>query len=588
MNLRDRISEIKSRINILDVVSASVSMKKAGRQWVGLCPFHPDTKPSFYVSTEKQTYRCYGCGAAGDVISFLKNFNHLSFKDAVTELARRAGVELKWRTDPVETKSSLLFELNTCASNYYQKMLYEQTGKNALEYLTKKRGFKRETLEEFGIGYAPPNRNILEYLLSKGFSENDMVTAGISTNYEGNLIPLLRNRVVFPITEHSGKVVGFGGRSLSDEETPKYLNSPETPIFKKSSVLYGIKQAKEEARKSGEMLITEGYTDVMMAHQRAVKNVCAVLGTAFTLRHAQSIKHYAECAILLFDSDKAGEKAATRSVDILLSAGLDVRIAQLPEGFDLCDFMLERSDSDLKKIPEKATRFIEFLHSVCVKEYGESVEGRRRTIERLSTAISYIEKESERELWVRKVADRLGVTPHIIMNAAVTPSHRTAAGKSSQPSAPSARDCELLEMMLLEPTIIEDVANCFSADQFEDKEIATVAAHIFKQSGELGTFDLESLYSSENGQRLREKVKMVLQRAERLMRKEEKRDYQKILNGWLIRSVAQKRLMEIKRALKSDDTNALLEIGRLKRALESDDIDTLSEICRNVEMRRSS
>jgi len=583
MDIRDKIAEIKSKTNILDVVSASVSLKKSGRQWVGLCPFHSDTKPSFYVSTEKQSYRCFGCGAAGDVVAFLMNFQHLTFKDAVTELARRAGVELKWRPDEETKRTNILYELNETSAIYYQKALYEQEGRTALGYLMN-RGFKKQTLDEFVIGYAPANWRIIDYLKSKGFDEETIIAAGVCSRREGKIVPLLRNRVVFPITDGQGKVLGFGGRALSDEDSPKYINSPETVLFKKSSVLYGIKQAKEAARKSNELLLTEGYTDVMMAHQRSIKNVCAVLGTAFTIQHAQAMKRYAEKVILVFDSDNAGERAATRSIDILLSAGLDIRIAQLPQGLDLCDFLVEHSGEELVQLAKGATRFIEFLHSICVKEYGEGVEGKKRTIERLSEALSHIESETECELWARETAKLTGVSYHTILNAA-TARNRRVERKQDKVSygkipVPLTRDYELLEMMILSPSMIAEVKKHFGTEDFADEDLRIVAEYIFKQDSEFGILNLENLYNQAGGERLRQKVKSVLERARGLATEEERRDYQKLLNAWVKRRIGEKRLCELEKELKTGNVEALLEMCKLKDALKSDDLSSLTELCR--------
>jgi len=560
MGIRERIAEIKSRIDILDVVSAVLSLKKAGRQWVALCPFHPDTKPSFYVSSDRQSYRCFGCGAAGDVISFVMNHRHLSFKEAVTELARQAGVEVRWRSDERRSRYSLLYELNETVAKYYRDALYSPAGKEALEYITA-RGFERDTLERFRIGYAPSDWGIVDFLLKKGFERDDIIRTGVCMDYEGRVLPFLRNRVVFPITDASGRVVGFGGRALSEEGQPKYLNTRETPIFKKSTCLYGIYEAKDEARRKGEILVTEGYTDVLMAHQRSVRNVCAVLGTAFTQQHSLLMKRYAQRAILLFDADTAGRKAATRSVDILLSAELDVRIARLPESNDLCDYIATHSPEELDEILQEARSFIEFLYGVCVKEYGDDVRGRKQTIHRIAEALSHIKSESERHLWAKEVAELMGVQPHIVLSGAKPQKRKGRTEGAYQPEL-HPRDCDIIEMMLLDPSMVEEVARYFSPDDIEDEKLRRVASHIFEQNAEFGTFDLEGLYATEGGESIRKRVKEVLARAERLSADDKRRDYRTILDGWVKRKRKEERKRELWEAIRSDDVGALDEFCR--------------------------
>ena len=289
---------------------------------------------------------------------------------------------------------------------------------------------------------------------------------------------------------------------------------------------------------------------------------------------------------LLLDSDSAGEKAASRSIDLLLSARLDIRIAQLPQGLDLCDFLVKHTEKELLEITKRATRFIEFLISVCGKEYGKGVEGKRRTIERLAVALSFVESETERELWARETAKLTGVSYHTILNAAKV-KNRQFQRKRDEEKIPCekmsthlTRDYELIEMMILSPSIIAEVKKHFEPEDFSDDDLRITAEYIFKQESEFGILNLENLYSQEGGEKIRHKVKSVLERARSLATEEERRDYQKILNGWVKRRIGEKRLCELEEELKAGNDKALLEMCKLREALKSDDLSSLTELCK--------
>lgn len=380
------IQKVKEHNDIVDIISEKVRLKKTGRNFSGLCPFHNEKSPSFSVSQEKQIYKCFGCGEAGNVISFVMKDRNMNFVEAVKYLAERANIPIEdGRRGPSKTeqKKEMLYKINVAAAKFFfSNLMNTPEGK---DYFLN-RGIKIETIKRFGLGYAKDSWNSLIFHLRKlGFKDELMAEAGlISINQEkGRKYDRFRNRVMFPVFDYRGKVIGFGGRVLDDSK-PKYLNSPETLVFQKGTNLYGLNFALKHNMKERYFIMVEGYMDLIALHQCGITNVVASLGTALTVNQARLLKRYADKVIISYDADMAGQMATMRGLEILRNAGFDVRVLSIPQGKDPDEYVRSNGkDAFLKLIHsaeplidyrlKKAEEGINFKDSEAVIQYSNKV-----------------------------------------------------------------------------------------------------------------------------------------------------------------------------------------------------------------------
>ena len=412
----EKIEQIKQATDILDLVSQYVTLKKRGKSFVGLCPFHTEKTPSFTVDPVKGFYHCFGCGAGGNVFTFLMEIEKVSFPEAVETLAKRAGIslEISKEDDARVKQAEVLYRANQMAEEFFIDCLFKtNAGERALNYLSE-RGFDEDLIRKFKVGYSP---NRWDGLIQKASRENvkveHLLKAGLITKSQksSGYYDRFRGRIMFPIHMPSGRTVGFGGRIMKDEKnSPKYLNSPETLIYKKSSILYGLYYAKESIRKHDRVIVVEGYTDVMRMHQHGFENVVASSGTAFTIDHANIIRRYTHNVTLLFDGDSAGLKAALRSADILIKSGLDVFIAPLDKGEDPDTYLRQKGKEALAELLEKSVTFFNFYFDRLEKD------GRLKTPKQKSFAVSSLLDRfaplleyQERALLIKDIAEKLGI-----------------------------------------------------------------------------------------------------------------------------------------------------------------------------------
>ncbi len=360
----DRILEdIKSRIDIIDLISGYVQLKRTGQNWKGLCPFHAEKTPSFTVSQAKQMFHCFGCSTGGDIFAFVMKHEHLSFQEALALLARKAGVTLPDAGNFRKTSArdekvrSILHE----ARDYFSAQLAKSD--KAAAYI-KVRGIAPEVIGSFGIGYAPDGwQNLLRHLRSKGYQDPEIIEAGLAVAGNKGAYDMFRNRVIFPITNMSGTVVAFGGRAF-DDATPKYLNSPETAVFRKSETLFGLYHAKEQIRHDNTVLIAEGYMDVVVSHQYGFRNVVAPLGTSLTAAHIRKLRTLTEKAVLVFDGDTAGKAAAKRALPLICQNNLSASILVLPDQEDPDSFIRKHGSAAFSELLRHAQGIIGFLFRV--------------------------------------------------------------------------------------------------------------------------------------------------------------------------------------------------------------------------------
>ncbi len=413
------IQEIKDRLPILNVVQDFVQLKKAGTNYKGVCPFHSEKSASFMVSPSKQIWHCFGCGLGGDIFEFIKLTENIDFSDALKILADRAGVELKKPTiQQVETnkKKDVLFEINLAAAKYFQKVLWDSNaGSEALTYL-RKRGLSDQTIKNWMLGFAPEDFHYLENYLAKTFEKNDIETAGLIIKSDrGGYFDRFHDRVMFPIVNLHGQTVGFTGRILHDKEnTGKYVNSPETPIYNKSQVVYGLYQGKNSIRKLDQAIVVEGNMDVIACHQVGSNQAVATSGTALTSDQLTIIQRFTNNLVFAFDSDAAGSTATKRALELALNQGFNVKIANLGTAKDP-DELIKKGIGLWEKAVNSAGNYIDFFFDQVFKQYNpENVEDKREIAKELGPLIYRVGDPVTKAHYVRKLAEGINVAENTI------------------------------------------------------------------------------------------------------------------------------------------------------------------------------
>ncbi len=415
----DFINQVCDANEIADLISEYVPLKKSGRNLLGLCPFHNEKTPSFSVSAEKQFYHCFGCGEGGRVLDFIMKVEHLDFVEAVRFLAQRAHISVPEQQHQhvnrqAASEKEQLYSMNRETAMFFHDMLYSVKGDNARSYFLN-RGLTESTMKGFGLGYAPDSwDSLLKHLKQKGFSESLMQKAGLVGNKDKRYYDSFRNRVIFPIIDLRGNVIGFGGRVLDDSK-PKYLNSPESPVFSKSHHLYGLNFAKNEKEKH--LIIVEGYMDVIALHQAGFKNTVAALGTAFTPDHAKLIKRYADKVTLCFDSDEAGQKATARCIEIMSGQQIKVNVLMQNKAKDPDEYIKKFGKNGFLELIEKAPVQIEYRILRLRERYNlEDVEQKIAFVHEAALVFSSIESDVELELYVKKLSADTGVSPEAVFS----------------------------------------------------------------------------------------------------------------------------------------------------------------------------
>lgn len=412
---QDLIEEIRTQNDIVEVIGDFMPLTRKGGSYFGLCPFHNENTPSFSVSADKQFYYCFGCGAAGNVYSFVMQTENCDFLEAVKILADRAGILLPEPEQSKEEKEEekrrqILFDMHKAAGRYYYECLHENIGEKALYYLNG-RGVLPNIQKKFGIGFAPDLRDSLyKHLLEKGYSVSDMLKSGLvienknSQGYHDRFF----NRLMFPIIDVSGRIIGFGGRVMGSGE-PKYLNSPETMIFNKSRNLYGLNFAKNTRRR--EIILVEGYMDMISIYQAGFHNVCASLGTAFNNDHTRVLKKYADDVILLYDSDTAGTNAALRAIPVLVDNGFNVKVLQVPDGKDPDEFIKHNGSMEFSKLLVNAVSHISFQIECKRKNYNlNNPEHKVKFTVEAAKILASLSSDIERDVYIKEVSDETGIS----------------------------------------------------------------------------------------------------------------------------------------------------------------------------------
>lgn len=413
------IDQIQTANDIVDVISQYVPLKRSGRNFKAPCPFHQEKTPSFMVHPEKQIFHCFGCGAGGNVFSFIMRYDNMNFPEALRQLAERAHIRLPEPTarkgeGPTETEQ--LYEAYRLACEYYHaQWLHPERGNAARVYLNG-RGFDEELTKEFKIGWALPAwRGLFEFLSKKGFSDSLLLRAGlIQRSAQGSFYDLFRGRILFPIRNLQGKVIGFGGRVIDPKESPKYLNSPENPIFHKRRELFGLDVAKKHIdRERPRIFVVEGYLDFLRLYSSGFKTTVATLGTSLTEEHVQVLKRFAEEAVVVYDGDKAGEAASLRGLEVFLEGGLSVKLVRMPSGHDPDDFLRQKGPAVFEALLDQAKDFFDYKLEIALSRYSreDSLGLMRITNDFLETLVK-VKNTILLSHYLRKLSNALNLDEH--------------------------------------------------------------------------------------------------------------------------------------------------------------------------------
>ena len=410
------IEEVRQSNDIVDIISQYVRLKRSGRNFFGLCPFHNEKSPSFSVSPDKQIFHCFGCGVGGNVFTFLTKIEGINFIEAVQMLAERSNIQLPTLENNGDSAKELLkskiYKLNEFTANYYHERLYKPESKIAQEYI-KKRKLSNETLKSFKIGFSGKFNELYKELKKQGFEDKEMFESGlINRNERGEYIDRYRNRLMFPICDARGRVIAFGGRVLDDSK-PKYINSPENVVYSKGRNLFGLNVAKKGDIKK--ILVVEGYMDVISLHQRGITNVVAPLGTALTQQQGWLLRKNSEQIILSFDSDEAGLTAKIRALDILQDMGCDIRILQMDGAKDPDEYIIKYGNARFNNLIEKALSVIEFKVKVLKQNLNlESTNDKIKFLNEIAKLISKVDNTMEKEVYIEKISKQYDISKEAI------------------------------------------------------------------------------------------------------------------------------------------------------------------------------
>jgi DNA primase len=503
------VGRVQQASDIVEVISEHLALHPKGRELVGLCPFHKDTRPSLYVNPVKQIFKCFACGAGGTVFTFLQLRENLTFPQAIERLAQRAGIEVKVVHRSASQQSGIspqsLAKLNAWAVGHWQGRLKDdKAGSTAREYISS-RGIAPESVEKWSLGFAPEAwTDMVDAAAAKKIPPKALIDGGLAVQREAGgqgLYDKFRNRLMFPIVDVTGKVVAFGGRTLGNDPA-KYMNSPATVLFDKSNTIYGLQHARHAIVSSGTVVVVEGYMDCLMCHQFGVENVVAGLGTSFTAGQAHLLRRYANMIVLLFDSDVAGAAASSRALQICLEEGIDIKLAFVPQGKDPCDFLLAAGADKLREIIANAADVMDFKWNQLKQSLqdGDTLTQKtaatREFIHTLAAALRAGKLDRiTRGLILNRVSSLTGLSPRQLedeINAQIGALNRSASYRTENSKVVSIdlgdgwfakAQKEIVEVLLNDPTLIPLAAERISAESFDIPVLGQIAGILFEEAG---------------------------------------------------------------------------------------------------------
>jgi len=517
-----KIDEVREATDIIDLISAYVTLRKRGKNYVGLCPFHSEKTPSFAVNAEKQVYHCFGCGVGGNTFTFVMEHEKVSFAEAVRFLADRAGITLPSPSPEAEALASeaeILFNvMRQSARFFYDSLTQSSEGEFALGYFHG-RGFTDETIRGFGLGYSPKGWDgLVQFSQKEGVEIKYLEKVGLARRREdGSYYDYFRGRAMFPIFSTSGRVIGFGARKLyEDDPMGKYINSPETPIYIKSRVLYGIYQAKNAVIDQDSAILVEGYADLITVFQAGIQNVAASSGTALTPEQIQLVGRYTKNITLVYDADSAGSNAMMRGVDLVIEGGLDVKVAELPQGHDPDSYVRKFGGEEFQMLIQRAVSFIDFKARTFQREGKfETPEGQAEAVRSIVQTIARMGDELKQNFYIKQVSERYQIYESILHRELEKWRPRERRGRASPAQstqripvyetplsevtprrlpAISAAERDLLKLILEEDgELLQQVFRYVTLDDFADRRVRTLISEVFDYYQESKLIDLNAL-----------------------------------------------------------------------------------------------
>lgn len=490
----------------MDVVSDYVTLRRSGKNYMGLCPFHDEKTPSFSVNPERQIFHCFGCGKGGSVFTFLMEHENVTFVEAVHHIARRLHITIPETQGEREAGSEAesLARVTRFAARFFHDRLLNSDRESVVRQYAERRGLSEETIKSFGLGYAPDSWNdLLSAAREKGIGADWLVKAGLAKTGEQRTYDAFRKRLIFPIQAPSGRVVGFGGRALSDEDQPKYLNSPESPIYRKSQVLYGLYQARDALRRQGQALVVEGYMDLLGLHEQGIQGVVALCGTALTREQARLLARYGQQAYLVYDSDQAGVRATWRAIEPLVESGLWTRIVRLPEDYDPDSYVREHGPEGFMKLVEQADSLADFMgYHANLQAAGDRDEVFRTLAGLIRKTTNLVHREMYREEAERRFPALQGLLASELRHPTGPggPGGSSTVGRDRHaPSAAPARDGDerverdLVQLMLSDRTIAELVEGQLEPQDFKYPLYRRIVEQCLAGLGGENAYDLSGL-----------------------------------------------------------------------------------------------
>lgn len=575
------IQQVLQATDIVEFIGQYLTLTKRGKEYLGLCPFHDDRRPSLNVSPVKQIYKCFACQAGGNAIRFLMDFEKITFPEAVRSLAQRANMNMPVEVDTTPAspgmKKNDLLEIVALAQEYFKAQLRSPTGKAALDY-ARSRGLSDDTIQRFHLGYAPDSWDALASAARrKGYRDSQLIAAGLAAPREdGGCYDRFRNRLMFPIYDLSGRTIAFGGRALSSEERAKYINSPETPLFDKSSQMYAINWSRDAIRQTRQAIVVEGYLDALIPIQCGVHNVVATLGTALTGRHVRQLAHFAGEVVLVFDADQAGAAAAQRALEEFIAQQVSVRVATIPAGKDPADFCLSHGGEAFKTLIADAPDAMQYVldrHMAAYRDAGSNLADRRRIIEDFlqlivnSAAYGAIDQVRRGQL-AQHVGHLLNV-PAVDLQQQMQRLARRSTTRSQAPTPAAALSAgaplaerEIIEVLLNAPQLFDHAAERMDPDDFTDPGLRAIALHIWQKGGQ-GRLHLDELLANEQMITLGPLITELVAAGER------RANYQATLVGAVDEIVRRRSTREVD-ALKTADSDDALR--KLAQHLRHDDM----------------
>ena len=562
----DIVERIKAESDIVSVVSTFVNLKRSGKDYKGLCPFHQEKTPSFYVIPSKGFYHCFGCGAGGNSVNFIMAHERLDYPDALRYLALKANITIP-ETEAKKSHSEALFDALSLAGSYFVKSLIDaEIGSGTMEYL-KSRGINNETIKLFGIGYAPRGWDgFLKLASSKNIPAAILERVGLAIKKEG-FYDRFRHRLMVPIRTLSGRIVGFGGRVLPGDEGPKYINSPETEIYKKGKILFGLDLSKDAIREKNEAIVVEGYFDLISLYQAGIKNVVAVSGTGFTSEQAQLLARFCDHIVLLYDSDSAGVRAAFRACGVLYNHGIEPKLIRLPKGLDPDAFVRERGAHSLLKHVADATDVIDFVYNGLAGKFAEQPLARQeKIIKALAETVGQIDDPLRRSLLSQRISAKFDLMPGVLD----TQMPRNAAGPEklvlSRSLGREIPEKEFLSLLIGNPSLLEDCADIESS-QFVDEDNGLIFEMIRNEYMTDGILKIDNLFDRLDSENLRRKFSEIA--IINLGSEDEKNILHKYLKGFNAISI-RKRREELKNLISEAEKMAdLKKVDQLTREYQN-------------------